>query len=837
MPSQNSNSGPTPQDLKLSADALRWTCPISWLPFTTTFEVEPLSGIVGQEEALEALRFGLEMSGPGQNIFVRGLSGSGRLTLVCQLVEEMRPPCPPTPDRCYVHNFTEPEVPRLISLPRGEAPAFDAAVDNLVHFIRDELGPYLASDAVRSLRTSLDDRTQERIRKIGQPFDEELQTNGLALVPVEVGQTLQPIILPVVDGKPAPPDRFKELRQQGQISDEDAEAIHKKIADYSRRFQEVSQKLEGVQDEHKAEIRHLYETQARMALRREVRPIEAQFPYDAVRRFLAEVIEDVVTRRLKSLENEEDFSRLYNVNVLITRDPSAPCPIVIENAPTLPSLLGTVEREFNPGSMVRSDHLMVRAGTLLRADGGYLILEARDVLMEPGAWKVLVRTLRTGKLEIVPSEMVGFPWGPLLKPEPIEINVKVVLLGDPYLYYLLDARDADFPHLFKILSDFDTTVLRSERSARYYAGVVAHAARQEKLLPFSNHAVAMLCEHGARIAARRDRMTIRFGRILDIAREASFIARKKKRDEVTEQEVREAITLSKRRGDLPARRFRDLVSAGTIRIQIEGEAVGQVNSLAVIQAGPMVYGFPTRITATIGPGTAGAIDIEREAQLSGAIHTKGFYILGGLLRHLLHTPHPLAFSASIAFEQSYGGIDGDSASGAEMCCLLSALTGVPLRQDLAMTGAIDQLGHIQPVGAVTEKIEGFFDTCRDLGLSGTQGVIIPQANAGDLMLREDVVAACREGRFAIYAVGRVEEAITLLTGRKAGERDGEGRYPSDSLLALAEQKAFEYWVMASASATRAEALHEVTEAQAQEEVPEEVATKKAPIKPAGRKKS
>ncbi len=836
MPSRNSNSGSPPPDIKLPVDALRWTCPVSWLPFSTTLDVEPLSGIVGQEEALEALRFGLEMSGPGQNIFVRGLSGSGRMTLVCQLVEEMRPPCPPTPDRCYVHNFAEPEVPRLISLPRGEAPAFDAAVDNLVHFIRDELGPFLASDAVRSLRTSIDDRTQERIRRIGQPFDEELQKNGLALVPVEVGQRVQPIILPVVDDKPAPPDRFKELRQQGRISDEEAEAIHNKISDFSRRFQDVSQKLEEVQDDHKAEIRRLYESQARIALRREVRPIEAQFPYDAVRRFLAEVVEDVVTRRLKSLENEEDFTRLYNVNVLITRDPNASCPIVIENAPTLPNLLGTVEREFNPGALVRSDHLMIRAGTLLRADGGYLILEARDVLMEPGAWKVLVRTLRTGKLEIAPSELVGFPWGPLLKPEPIEITVKVVLLGDPDLYYLLDAWDADFPNLFKILSDFDTTVDRTERSARYYAGVVAHAAGQEKLLPFSNRAVAVLCEHGARIASRRDRLTIRFGRILDIAREASFIARKKEREAVSDEEVRDAITSSKRRGDLPARRFRDLVSKGTIRIQIEGKAIGQVNGLAVIQAGPMIYGFPTRITATIGPGTAGTIDIERESQLSGAIHTKGFYILGGLLRHLLHTPHPLAFSASVAFEQSYGGIDGDSASGAEMCCLLSALTGVPLRQDLAMTGAIDQLGHIQPVGAVTEKTEGFFDTCRDLGLSGTQGVIIPRANAGDLMLREDVVAACREGRFAVYAVENVEDALSLLTGWEAGERDGDGRYPHDSLLALAEQKAYEYWVMASASATRAEAIDEVAETQAREEIPEKVAAKKAPLKPVDRKK-
>jgi predicted ATP-dependent protease len=837
MSKEPPDSGPLADRLRLPPEALRWTCPPNWLPFATTLDVEPLAGIVGQEEALEALRFGLEMTGPGQNIFVRGLSGSGRLTLVCQLIEEMRPVCPPTPDRCYVHNFTETEVPRLISLPRGEAPAFQAAVDNLVHFIRDELGAYLASDAMRTLRTALDDRAQERIRRIGQPFDQELQASGLALVPVEVGQIVQPIILPVIDGKPAPPDRFKELRQAGKISDADAEAIHQKISDFARRFQEVNLKLEEVQDEHKVEIRALYEAQARIVLRREARPIETQFPHDSVRRFLAEVIEDVVTRRLKALNDPEDFTRLYRVNVVVTRDPNAPCPVVIENAPTLPNLLGLVEREFHPGAIVRSDHLMVRPGAFLRADGGYLILEARDVLVEPGAWKVLVRTLRTGKLEIVPSELVGFPWGPLLKPEPIEINVKVVLLGDPDLYYLLDAVDPDFPHLFKVLADFDTTVLRNERSARYYAGVVAHMARQEKLLPFSNHALAALCEHGARIAARPNRLTIRFGRILDIAREAAFLARKKTSDKVTEEEVREAITLSKRRGDLPARRFRELASAGTIRIQIQGDAVGQVNGLAVIQAGPMIYGFPTRITATIGPGTAGTIDIEREAQLSGSIHTKGFYILGGLLRHLLRTTHPLAFSASVAFEQSYGGIDGDSASGAEICCLLSALTEVPLYQNIAMTGAIDQLGHVQPVGAVTEKVEGFFDTCRDIGLTGTQGVIIPRANAGDLNLREDVVAACRDGRFHVYAVEQVEEALALLTGRMVGTRDAEGRYASGSLLELAEEKAFEYWLMASATAVRADGSEDGSDNDAKEDIPKRAAAKKPTTRHSPKKKS
>jgi predicted ATP-dependent protease len=785
-------------DLRLSGEDLRWRCDPAWLPFDSTALVSPIAGIVGQTDALEALSFGLEMRGPGQNVFVRGLAGSGRLSLVRQLIREIQPDCPPAPDRCYVHDFSRADRPRLVTLPRGSGPEFQARLDGLVHFIREELGPYLASEAVRSRRTVLDDRVQEEIRKLGKPFEDELGAAGLALVPIEVGQTVQPVILPVVDGEPVSPDKFKQLRQAGRITDADAEAIHAKIAAFAKRFQEVSDKIEEVQSKHRESVESLYSREARAVLERETRRIETAFPLDPVRRFLADVVDDVVGRRLKSLGGERDFTRVYRVNVLQTQGDGDGCPVVIENAPTLQNLLGSIDREFQGGAMVRSDHLMIRAGNLLRADGGFLILEAADVLQEPGAWKVLVRTLRTGKLEIVPNEMASFWPGPVLKPEPIEVNVKVILLGDPDLYYLLDAYDDDFPHLFKILADFDTTIARDPQGARYYAGVLARIAEQEKLPPFSREAVRALVEHGARIAARRDRLTVRFGRIIDIAREAAFLhAKNEGGGLVSEDEIREAIRLSKRRADLPARKFRELVAEGTIRVELSGRRVGQVNGLAVIQAGPMVYGFPTRITATIGPGTAGAIDIEREAELSGSIHTKGFYILGGLLRHLLRTRHPLAFSASVAFEQSYGGIDGDSASGAEICCLMSALTGVPLRQDLAMTGAIDQLGHIQPVGAVTEKIEGFFETCRDCGMSGTQGVIIPKANAGDLMLREDVVAAVAEGRFHVYAVERVEEALAVLADVAIGERDGDGRYPEDTLLGLAERRAFEYWLMAA----------------------------------------
>jgi len=475
------------------------------------------------------------------------------------------------------------------------------------------------------------------------------------------------------------------------------------------------------------------------------------------------------------------------------------CPVIIENTPTLANLLGSIDRRVLPEGVAISDHLMISCGSLLRADGGYLILEARDVLSEPGAWKVLVRTLRTGLLEIVPSEFSG-PWGMrTLKPEPIPINVKVILIGDPGLYYLLASSDPDFPHLFKILADFETSIPRNDEGVEAYAGVLSRIAREEKLPHFSKCAVAALAEHGARIAGRNDRLTTRFGRLTDIAREAAFLTSKQADRVVMGETVREAIRRTRRRADMPARKFRERVADGTIRLQLQDACVGQVNGLAVIQAGQLTYGFPTRITATIGAGSAGMINIERESQLSGAIHTKGFYILGGLLRHLLQTQHPLAFSASIAFEQSYGGIDGDSASGAEMCCLLSALTGIALRQDLAMTGAIDQHGHIQPIGAVTEKIEGFFDTCDELGLTGTQGVIIPRSNVSGLTLREDVATACASGKFHVYAVDTIQEALEVFTGVEVGERDDEGEYPDDTLLRKAVDRAYEFWALASMS--------------------------------------
>jgi ATP-dependent Lon protease len=784
---------------RLPVEALRWRCRPEQFPFETTAEVEPIAGVVGQDDAIEALRFGLETRAVGQNVFVRGLVGTGRMTLLRRVLEEIGPSCPEARDRCYVHNFTQPDRPQLVTLPRGTARRFRRLVDGLADFIRDDLGKALSDERVQTRKAEIDEAAKEQVRAVVEPFEKALDAAGLALVTLPIGPVAHSVIFPVVNGKPISPQEFEWLHDQGKITDEDLQRFREQSQSFQKELAEVNRKVHEIRQDHAETVAPLLEAQARAILSEFVNRIVRDFPQESVRRFLSELVDDVVERRLHGIGVEEgvDFSRVYRVNVLIHHADGATCPIIVENSPTMVNLLGLVDRELGPGSTAHSDHLMIRAGSLLRADSGYLILEARDVLAEPGAWKTLLRTMRTRRLEIVPPELSMPWWTPSIKPEPIDLDVKIVLLGDASIYYLLDSLDSDFPYLFKVLADFDSVIDRDADGIQHYAGVLTRIIREEKLADLDRTAVAALVEHGARIAAKGGKLTVQFGRLADLAREGAYLAAKDKHTAITGDDIREAIRRTKRRANLPSRRFRELLADGTIRVQTTGNVIGQINGLAVLQAGPLISGFPARVTATIGPGTAGVINIEREAALSGAIHTKGFYILGGLLRRLLQTGHPLAFDASVAFEQSYGGIDGDSASGAEICCLLSALTGVPIRQELAMTGAIDQVGHVLAVGAVNEKIEGYFDTCRDLGLTGEQGVIIPKANAADLMLREDVVEACGEGRFHVYAVERVHQALELLTGIPAGERTEAGEYPDGSLLGRAVQCAHDYWLKAA----------------------------------------
>ncbi len=788
---------PAPEHKPLAVDDLRWRCDPKSLPFETTDEVEPATDVIGQDAAMEALRFGLETRAPGQNIFVRGLAGTGRMTLVRRLLEDTRLACPLAQDRCYVHNFSQPSRPRLITLPRGDGPVLARHVDDLVDFIRDDLEGAVSSDAMRTRRAALDRATKTKIDEVVKPFEESVREAGLALVSVQVGPATQAALLPLVEGKAVSPEEWEKLRGEGAISDEAATDYQDRVASFQDPLREMMTKTNELQRHHADAVRDLRHEAVRLVLEGFVECLKVRFTDSAVATFLDELVTDVASIRAPAKEFEDDeYLRRYRVNVLMSHADDLSCSINVENTPTMSNLLGSIDQKYDGRGRGQSDHLMVRAGSLLRADGGYLILEAREVLREPGAWKVLLRTLRTGRLEIMPPEMTAPWWGPYLTPEPIEVNVKVILLGDAEIYYQLDAYDPDFPYLFKVLADFGQMIDRDEHGIAQYSAVLARIAKEEDLSAFSNSAVAALVEHGARIAGGKNDLTTRFGRLADIAHEAAYVAGKERHDLVNGDDVRDAIRRTKKRAELPSKRFREMLADGTIRVATTGTKVGQVNGLAVTHAGPLVYGFPARITASIGPGSAGVINIEGESNLSGSVHTKGFHILSGLLRSLLKTEHPLAFHASIALEQSYGGIDGDSASGAEVCCLISALTEVPLRQDLAMTGAVDQVGNILAIGAANEKVEGFFDTCFDLGLTGTQGVIIPKSCVRDLMLRHDVVEACADGKFHVYSVDTIHEALELLTSTLAGCRDETGVYPEGSLLGLAVGKAFEYWVKA-----------------------------------------
>ncbi len=775
----------------LAPEKLRWIVDAAQLGFDSTDEIEPLPDVIGQPLALEALQFGLDCDAPGQNVFVRGIRGTGRLTMVQRVLAQMRPTCASKVDRCYVHNFLQPDRPRLVSLPYGRARVLRRRLRELSEFVASDLGEALNSEHLQASRSAIQEEAQGRIRELTDPLETELEEAGLALVQIKTPHGMQAAIFPRIQGQPVPMEQFEALVRQGQIPQERRDEIYQRIEEFAKRLPEMTQRIGRVFQDSSREIERFNEDHIRRLVGDLTRRIAAEFSNHALDTYLEEVVDDVLEHALQGPNSGYDPQSRYGINILLEhRDDDS--PVVIENSPSLTNLLGTVETQWEAGGQATSDYRAIRAGSLLQADGGFLILDAHDVLAEPGAWKILMRTLRNGVLEIVPREFSS-PFAPVsLKPEPIPVNIRVILMGSASLYYQLDMLDYDFSGQFKVLADFNDVLGRGETVVRDYAGVLSRIVREEGMRHLTPCGVAALAEHGARIADKGGRVTAQFGRIADITREADWVAGKAGASLISGDHVREAVRRTKTRASLPSSRFQSFLKDGTVGIQTQGSCVGQINGLAVIAAGPLKYGFPARITASIGAGSAGVINVEGLASMSGAIHTKGFHILGGLLRHLLKTDHPLAFSASIAFEQSYGGIDGDSASGAEMCCLLSALTGVPLRQDLAITGAIDQHGAIQAIGGVNEKIEGFFDICQHFELTGTQGVIIPESNAADLMLRHDVVEAAREGRFAVYPVANVRQALALLTGLDIGQWGDQG-YPESSLLGLARRRAREFW--------------------------------------------
>ncbi len=788
---------------RLDCAELRWICDPALIPCESTDQYPATNKMVGQARAEDALRFGIQCRAFGQNVFVRGLRGTGRITLVRQLLHELQPRTTEKRDRCYVHNFLQPDRPRLITLAAGAAPEFRRRIAELGEFVVRELAKALDNEPHLSQRQAAQEKWQQQIRDLTQPLEQSLADNQMALVTLQQGPLTTTAIFPTHKGEPLPPDQLSVLIEKGEASAEQLQKYEELRPQFQKELDRVARQVHDVVRQGRQQIELLKQESARQLLSTATTAILHDFPGTGVREFIDEIVRDAAEKRLSEENDEAVGLDNYGVNVIITHDPHDDrAPIVEEIVPNMMNLLGTVDATWTANEGGKADYRGVRGGAILRADGGFLILDIEDLLAEAGAYRALMRTLRTRRLEIVPPEMGWMRPFAVIQPEPIEVQLRVILVGDIGTYYYLDQFDSDFQELFKVLADLDDQIERDTTGIEHYTSVITSLVREEGLTPFHRTGMAALIEHGARIVSRGGKLTAKFGRVADIARESDYLARQRNSALVYSEHVTEAISRTKQRASLPSRRFSEMVESSAIVIETSGRRVGQINGLGVMTAGPLTYGFPTRITAAIGPGTAGIISIEGQSKMSGAIHTKGFHILGGLLRQLLQTDHPLSFSASLAFEQSYVGVDGDSASGAEIICLLSALTGTAVRQDLAITGAIDQTGRFQAIGGVNEKIEGFFDVCRYFGLTGTQGVVIPRSNAAELMLRFDVVEACRQGQFHVFAVESIQQAMELMTGVAAGTRSASGQYPTDSLLGLAVAKAREYWEKTSSAPRR-----------------------------------
>jgi lon-related putative ATP-dependent protease len=652
----------------------------------------------------------------------------------------------------------------------------------------------MESDAYRSRRNRILEKHRAREMELMKAFEKKVLAEGFVLI--QVGQPPNPDILPLIAGEQKNLAELEEMVAAGKLETKDLDRIKQTHDKLTHELQKITRQVLRIESELAGQMKEMDAHSMRPLIAGLFAEIRDQFRLQPVLDYLNRVEDHILSNVHRfageeetdpSLmngsgsgeEQEEDVA--YQVNLFVDNARQKGPPVIVENAPTLARLFGLVERAVIPGGEKPATHMRIKPGSLHCAHGGYLVLNGSDLFTEPAiVWNTLKRTLRTGKVEIPGMEGLGVN-PPALKPEPVLIDVKVVLIGDMSLYSVLYSNDDDFQKIFKIRADFDTEMDNVPANVALYGSFVERLARDEELLSFDRTGLARLAEHGARLAGRQDKLSTRFHLIADMVREASFYARKEKADVVSGHHVERAVEEKTFRGRLAHDKLQEMIQQGLLFIDVEGKKVGQVNGLSVYDVGDNVFGVPVKITATVGMGTAGIINIEREAELSGRTHDKGMQILAGYLRSKYAQDKPLTLTASVCFEQSYSGVDGDSASSTEIYALLSALSGIPLRQDIAVTGSVNQNGDIQPIGDVNEKIEGFFDVCMLRGLTGSQGVLIPNANLGDLMLNPRIVEAARLGQFHVHGISTIDEGIAILTEMPAGDRRGKGRYPRDTV--------------------------------------------------------
>ena len=803
-----------PHYVSLPPEKLRWRCDPASVPFQTTAEVEPVGGDIGQERALRALRMGVEMTASGYNLFVCGLSGSSRGGMIVRMIEQMHPLSEPAPDRAYVNNFKNSDRPRLLTLPRGQANAFKKEMDSGVDFLRRRIPQVFEGEPFQRQKTRIVERFTQREKELMDDFTHRIAREQFALGRMQVGAVALPEIFPVLDGQMVPIEEIPKMVQDGKLENAAAEAIERKYDQFRQEFTVVYRKTLSLSRELASEMSYLEQEAASVLVDGVIEELKEKYPSTQISEYLEEVRHHILDNldpfkeregeedtpppvdapsgsapRLERGEKDRDPFRVYSVNVILAHSENDGCPVIFETVPSYANLFGTAHRSYDPRGTWNSDFMDLRGGSLLRADGGFLVMYALDAFTETGVWKALKRTLNHGKLEIQPVDAF-FPFSTAaMKPEPIDIHAKIILIGDREMYELLYDYEDDFKKIFKVRVEFDEETVWTEDVLRQYGGRLRKLSDDEKLLSFDRTAVAAILEHGVRLAGRRGKITTRFFDLADLAREASYTAHHSGSNVITGEHVKLALDAKTERHNLLETKIREMIEQKMIFIDTAGGRVGQVNGLSVMEIGGYAFGKPVRITASAAIGKTGIINIERESNLSGRFHDKGVQIISGYLRRTFAQDKPLSLSASLCFEQSYSGVDGDSASSTEIYALLSALSEQAIRQDLAVTGSVNQQGDVQPIGGVNQKIEGFFDVCRLEGLTGQQGVLIPAQNVDDLMLRDDVIEAVAQGRFHIYAVSTIEQGIEILTGVPAGMNgNASGEFAEGSIFARVDAR-------------------------------------------------
>ena len=781
---------------ELKPSDLRYLFDPQVFKFKNTSTVRPLDEVIGQTRAVQAIEFGLNMDSPGYNIFVTGIEGTGKSTIVQDIVGQHAKALPPCCDWCMVNNFSDEFCPKTISVPTGQALKFKKQMGKFIEDLQNELPKAFSSESYQEKRSELKKSYADKQRKLFEKLDQSAAERQITIQKTQTGyQTI-----PLLDEKPMSQEAFQQLSEEQRAAiEENIRALQAETEATLREISKLGQTLRDQIEKLMAEVTLFVVGNRLDLLKNAYQDSKDILSYlDQVQEAIVDNVNEFIATDSKGSAPDtgrpspaQSAFHRYQVNVLVDRKGEKGAPVIFETNPTYNNLFGYIEKRAVMGTLM-TDFTMVQAGSLLRANGGYLLLDIEAVLKNNFVWEALKRALQNKYLHIE-DMAAGMGFGTTsLRPEPIPLEVKVVLIGSYHLFQLLQNQDSKFNKTFKVRADFDFEVKRSEDTMQQYARFIARICKEEKLLPLSPNGVAAIIEYGEKQVADKDKLSLRFGAIQAVLKEADYWARKKNARVVSDKYVQKALKEHRFRYNLYEEKVQENYVDETILMDLDGAIVGQVNALAVYQVGDLAFGRPSRITAETYLGKEGIINIERESKLSGNTHDKGVLILSGYLGRTFAQKYPLNLSASVTFEQSYGGIDGDSASSTELYAILSSLSGVPIHQGIAVTGSVNQKGQVQAIGGVNQKIEGFFDVCKAKGLTGRQGVMIPKSNVKNLMLKREVIDAVKKGKFHIYRVATIPEGIEILTGAKAGVPNQKGNFPPKTLYGKAQARLKEY---------------------------------------------